>query len=362
MPNPDLATILSQVMQPGAAPAPTTPAESPLALMMAMMQQQNEIAREQARAAEARAEKEEQRRREDKAETTKMLMALGTLLIPKLLDKPAMDPFVVKMLESSSNKDAMKDFLATSSALNQQSSQMFMQQLATMMGTMGDMQNRMTERQIDMMEERMAKMAERENDDDEEGKSPFADIVKAVMPHLLGDKAAVGTAVVNAATATPATPPATGTAVAVVNPVAKPMPTPLTARKVRLMQLCMALHLRGSTFATDKAAAFKTAIVNTVARCNDVAHAIMTDDSGALLTALAPAVQAEPPLGTWVQTPAAQAFIGQLITETVKPGLLAVAQEMQRRQTAKALDDAGNAQTHTPAEPPVLNPENVAKA
>ncbi len=332
-PSPNLADVLAKVMAPG-APAPAAAAGAdPLALIVTLFQAQQQQTLAAAAAAEARAAREEERRREDKAETNKMLLALAGLVLPKMLDKPAIDPLMMKLLDNSSNKESMQQFLATSSQLNQQSSQMFMQQLAGMMGTMGDMQSRMTERQIDMMEERMAKMAEREDGDDE---SPLMGIIKAALPALLDPgKAKIGEAVVTAVAASTPTAPAAPAAGVPAAPVAPPAPVdPVVARKVRLMQLCMALHLRGQTFAPEKAAQYKQAIVAAVARTNDVAKAIMDDDSGALMTALTPAVKQEPPLGQWVGTVEAQAFIGGIIAEVVKPGLLAIAAEMQRRQQA----------------------------
>jgi len=349
----------------------------PMALMLAMFQQQQATSEARMREEREARQREEERRREEKAESNKMMMALAGLVIPKLLDKPAVDPLMLKMLENNNNKEAMQQFLATSSQLNQQSSQMFMQQLGTMMGTMGDMQSRMTERQMEMMETRMEKIAEKAAGGDDEESNPIMDVIKAAIPAFLGPKAApVAAAAVTAIGRTVPAPVIERGMVAVEPTRAAVVHPPEVARKVLALQLAMALQLRGERYDADKVATFKRKILALVARTNDVARAIVADDSAALFAAFAPAVEVEKPLGGWIMSQPAQAFLGELVANDLRPGLLAIAQEIARGKAEQYAVVAPAAQEVAPAlpvrsivlmpqhggptvEPPTLGPADV---
>jgi hypothetical protein len=134
-----------------------------------------------------------------------------------------------------------------------------------------------------------------------------------------------------AAQAAPSVPvPVASRAVAVVNPPAVTV-SPDTARKVKIMQMCMALHLRGEGFTEEKRQQFYRALVTNVARADDVARAILADDQMALLGALKPAVEAEPPLGQWIGTVEAQTAVAGLIGTVVKPGLEAIGKALREK-------------------------------
>lgn len=327
-----LASILAAIQAPGGQASPAAPTMDPMALMLAMFQQQQATSEARMREEREARQREEERRREEKAESNKMLMALAGLVIPKLLDKPAVDPLMLKMLENNNNKEAMQQFLATSSQLNQQSSQMFMQQLGTMMGTMGDMQSRMTERQMEMMETRMEKIAEKAAGGDDEESNPIMDVIKAAIPAFLGPKAAPVAAAAVTAIGRTVPAPVIGRGMVAAEPAGAPVVhPPEVARKILALQLAMALQLRGDRYDADKVATFKRKILALVARTNDVARAIIADDSAALFAAFAPAVEAEKPLGGWIMSQPAQAFLGELVANDLRPGLLAIAQEIARR-------------------------------
>ncbi len=377
-PQQSLAAILEQVTKPSSAGSPAlVPAQdqSMMAVMMMMFEKQMAMAERRADEERENRRTEEQRRREETAERNKMLLALAGTVLPSLLNKPAMDPFMVKMLESSSNKESMQQFMQQSAAMQQQGMSMFMQQLSTMVGTMGEVQNRMTEKSMEMMEERLARIADKDEGGDES--SPWAEVAKAALPMLLGPKAApVGSAVVDAVARQPPAPiPHPSVPPQLAHAAPAPVEhAPEIQRKVILLQLAMALHLRGKTWNDDKRDEFRRKLVMTVARTEDVARSILTDDQGGLFAALAPAVEAEAPLKQWLSNPTTLQFLTGLIADTIKPGLLAVGQELQRRASAAQAASTPAAAptpeaipmrpatTLTPGEPPVLGPETLQQA
>lgn len=356
-----LDKILAAIQSPGGQPN-AEPGMNPMAMMMAMQQQQMQMAEARIREEREARQIEEQRRREDKAESSKMVLALAGILLPKLFDKPAIDPLMLRMLENNSNKDALKDFLQTSAAMQQQSANMMMQQMQGIMTTTGEFQANMMERQLASMEERLARNAEK--DDEEEDSNPFTSILKAALPMILGKAAPVGEAVVNAAAQTapnPNTPVIPRTA-------PKPELTPEVAKKVLILQIAAALHLRGANYDEEKIQKFRRKLVATISQTGDVAKAIMTDNQGELLIAFGPAVESDPMLQKWIMTPAAQQFMGETIATIVKPGLLAIMHAIQARRAQQAQQSINIAEKpaapEVPAqpittEPPTLGPDDV---
>jgi len=335
-----LADVLATVQQPG--PPTTLPTQNNgdmFAMLMAMMQENTRAAENRATLEREARKDEETRRREDKAESNKMLMTLAGLIVPSLLNKPAIDPLVMKMLESTSNKDQMQQFMAAQTQLTQQSGQMFMQNVTQMVAGMNEMQTAMQQRAMDAMEERMARIG----GGDDEDNSPWADIVKAVLPAIMGPKAAtIGTAVVGAVAAQSGNGSGNGNGGGGVPALvhgaagAGALIPGEVKRKIRIMQLAMVLHQRGAGFTEEKRGQFRASLVGAVARANDVAHAVMTDNQAGLITALTPAVEVDKPLGTWLAAPGVFAFVSELVATVIKPGLMALAVEINRLQEAKA--------------------------
>lgn len=352
-----LADIIKAANAPGGVAPPAADPLAAMAPMFAMMQQQ--MAASEARAREEREERnrQEEARRTEKQQFMQALIALGTVVLPKLLEPKGPDPMVLKLLDSSTNRDSMKEMLASSMALQQQQTQAMLQNFLTMTSGMGEMQSRLQEKAMDQMEQRLERMAEKE-DDDGESSSPILDIIKLALPAILPAKTAavagaVAGAVATAAAKPPAAPPVAGAPQPAPRLVA-PERSPELVRKVTLMQIAMALHLRGAGMDEAKRVAFQTKLVHLVARSNDVADAIHSDDQGALFAALTPAIEAEPPLAKWVATTEAQGFLAELIANLIKPGLIAVAAELQRRQAST--DQPTPAAP--PTEPATIGPAN----
>jgi hypothetical protein len=277
-----------------------------------------------------RTEREEARR----AETMKMIIGLGSTLLPALLNKPTMDPALLAMLSNRNGADEFKNMMEMQRQQAAQSMESLKTALLGIMSTKDEMHKRLLEDAL-----------ERAEDGGGESSGGFAGTLRELRLSL---GALGGAGILAGAASAPAPAPALPAPSANgENPPPRPAPRAPAHPVVTVMRQ-LKLFQEGKV---TKPALARAALVTVVLQDDELARLITAGDGNELFSYCAPHVGQHADLMQWIQIPGVAEWLELFIGDRLAP------------LVEEAMDDGegddGEDETVDDAEPEMIGPATV---